>query len=112
MITIFERRDIPRPRHLDCFVNALHTAIDTANWSDSAVSLASLGLVPRNDDRSRCYFFALRFFAVLPFFFEAFFGTFFPSALASDRPIAIACLRLMTFLPDRPLFKVPSCVSS
>jgi hypothetical protein len=36
------------------------------------------------------------------------FGTFFPSALASDKPIAIACLRLVTFLPDRPLFKVPA----
>jgi hypothetical protein len=52
------------------------------------------------------YFFALRFFAV--FFLEAFFGTFAPSALASDNPIAIACLRLLTFLPDRPLFNVPA----
>jgi hypothetical protein len=49
----------------------------------------------------------LRFFAVL-FFFAVFFGTFFPAALASDKPIAIACLRLVTFLPDRPLFKVPA----
>jgi len=57
----------------------------------------------RNDDQT--YFFALRF---LPFFFEAFFGTFAPAALASERPIAIACLRLLTFLPDRPLFKVPA----
>jgi hypothetical protein len=47
------------------------------------------------------------FFAVF-FFFAAFFGTFFPSALASDKPIAIACLRLVTFLPERPLFKVPA----
>jgi hypothetical protein len=52
-------------------------------------------------------FFALRFFAVLRFF-EAFFGTFLPSALASESPIAIACLRLFTFLPERPLFSVPA----
>src|SRR5258705_3522153 len=36
-----------------------------------------------------------------------FFGTFAPASLASDRPIAIACLRLVTRLPERPLFKVP-----
>ena len=29
-------------------------------------------------------------------------------ALASERPIAIACLRLVTFLPKRPLFRVPA----
>jgi hypothetical protein len=29
-------------------------------------------------------------------------GTFAPFSLASDNPIAIACLRLVTFLPDRP----------
>src|SRR5262245_19972401 len=34
-------------------------------------------------------------------------GTFFPFARASDSPIAIACLRLLTFLPRRPLFNVP-----
>src|SRR6266478_9757669 len=56
---------------------------------------------------SQCYFFALRFLAVV-FFFAAFFGTFLPSALASERAIAIACLRLVTFLPDRPLFRVPA----
>ena len=38
---------------------------------------------------------------------ERFFGTFWPAALASDNPIAIACLRLFTFRPDRPLLKVP-----
>jgi hypothetical protein len=31
-------------------------------------------------------------------------GTFSPSSLASDKPIAIACLREVTFLPLRPLF--------
>src|SRR5450756_1781588 len=60
----------------------------------------------------RDYFFALRFLAVfffaVFFFFAAFFGTFLPAALASDKPIAIACLRLLTFLPERPLFKVPA----
>jgi len=38
---------------------------------------------------------------------DRFFGTFWPAALASDNPIAIACLRLFTFRPDRPLLKVP-----
>src|SRR5260221_408244 len=41
-------------------------------------------------------------------------GTLPPALRASDRPIAIACLRLVTFLPERPLFKVPclrSCIA-
>jgi hypothetical protein len=52
------------------------------------------------------YRFAFLFVA----FFEAlrFFGTFLPLALASDSPIAIACLRLLTVLPERPLFSVPA----
>jgi hypothetical protein len=49
------------------------------------------------------YLFDLRFFAVLRFF-----GTFAPFALASESPIAIACLRLLTLRPDRPLFNVPA----
>jgi hypothetical protein len=53
------------------------------------------------------YRFAVRFLVVLPRF-EVFFGTFAPAALASERPIAIACLRLVTFRPERPLFKVPA----
>jgi hypothetical protein len=53
------------------------------------------------------YFFALRFFVVFRFF-EVFFGTFLPLARASESPIAIACLRLLTFLPERPLFNVPA----
>jgi hypothetical protein len=61
------------------------------------------GVVPDND----CYLFALRFLVV--FFFAPFFGgTFFPSRRASESPIAIACLRLLTFFPDRPLFRVPA----
>src|SRR6266571_1750148 len=35
------------------------------------------------------------------------FGTFLPFWRASDRPMAIACLRLLTFLPLRPLLSVP-----
>src|SRR5260370_27048963 len=44
------------------------------------------------------------------FFFEEDFllGTFAPAFRASDSPIAIACFLLVTFLPDRPLFRVPS----
>src|SRR2546421_11942126 len=42
------------------------------------------------------------------FFDDFFFGTLPPSLRASDKPIAIACFLLVTFLPDLPLFKVPS----
>src|SRR6185436_2520895 len=41
-------------------------------------------------------------------------GTFAPARRASDRPMAIACLRLVTFLPERPLLSVPrlrSCIA-
>ena len=38
-------------------------------------------------------------------------GTLAPARRASDSPMAIACLRLFTFLPDRPDFKVP-CLRS
>src|SRR5690606_34721399 len=41
---------------------------------------------------------------------DDFFGTFAPSFLASDRPMAMACLRLFTFLPD-PLRSLP-CLRS
>ena len=34
-------------------------------------------------------------------------GTLPPSRRASERPIAMACLRLVTFLPERPLRSVP-----
>jgi hypothetical protein len=34
-------------------------------------------------------------------------GTFAPARRAWDRPIAIACLRLLTFFPDLPLRSVP-----
>jgi hypothetical protein len=64
------------------------------------------------------FFFALdllELFFVEDFFFEDFFaGTFAPSARASESPIAIACLRLFTVLPLRPLLSLPrlnSCIS-
>src|SRR5258706_15159603 len=38
-------------------------------------------------------------------------GTLPPAARASDNPIAIACLRLVTLLPQRPLFQVPPFIS-
>jgi hypothetical protein len=38
---------------------------------------------------------------------EPFRGTLAPFSRASLSPIAIACLRLVTRLPDRPLFNVP-----
>src|SRR5436190_12334662 len=48
------------------------------------------------------------------FFFEDFFfGTLPPSFRASDKPIAIACFLLVTFLPE-PLFSFPflrSCIA-
>jgi hypothetical protein len=34
-------------------------------------------------------------------------GTFAPFLRASDRPMAIACFGLVTFLPLRPLFSLP-----
>ena len=48
------------------------------------------------------------FFA--PDFFDADFfeGTLPPARRASESPIAIACLRLVTFLPERPLLSFPS----
>ncbi len=49
-------------------------------------------------------------------FFEALFlaGIFSPFSLASDKPIAIACLRLVTFLPlpDRSVPAFFSCITS
>ena len=41
-------------------------------------------------------------------------GTFAPERRASERPMAIACLRLVTRLPERPLFELPrlrSCIA-
>jgi hypothetical protein len=41
------------------------------------------------------------------YFFLRFGGTLAPARRASESPIAIACLRLFTFFPDRPLFSFP-----
>src|ERR1051325_2596683 len=49
-----------------------------------------------------------------PFFEDPFFGTLAPASRASDKPIAIACFLLVTFLPDLPLLSVPclrSCIA-
>ena len=62
---------------------------------------AALGLRLR-----RCLKFGRYFF--LDFLDEDFLrGTLPPSRRACESPMAIACLRLLTFLPERPLFKVP-----
>src|SRR6185436_237744 len=54
-------------------------------------------------------------FLLPPFFDDDFFdGTLPPSRRASDNPMAMACLRLVTFLPELPLFSVPrfrSCMA-
>jgi hypothetical protein len=38
-------------------------------------------------------------------------GTLAPAFRASDRPIAIACFRLLTFFPERPDFRVPRFIA-
>jgi hypothetical protein len=62
------------------------------------------------------FFLAAGFLLDVAFFLLAddFFGTLPPAFLASDNPIAIACLRLLTFFPERPLLSVPalrSCIA-
>jgi hypothetical protein len=56
------------------------------------------------------FFLAGDFFFEDDFFDEDFFalGTFAPALRASESPMAMACLRLFTFFPERPLFNVPS----
>jgi hypothetical protein len=56
--------------------------------------------VPSLTGHFACYLF---FLLDLDFFF----GTFSPFPRASESPMAMACLRLVTFLPDLPLFRVP-----
>src|SRR5437763_16376536 len=55
------------------------------------------------------------FFDFFVDFFELFFdGTLPPARRASERPMAMACLRLFTFFPEEPLFSVPclrSCIA-
>jgi hypothetical protein len=60
-----------------------------------------VAIAPRNDVAQASPYddpFFARFF---------FFGTLAPDLRASDNPIAIACLRLLTLRPERPLFNVP-----
>src|SRR5580698_2212364 len=63
---------------------------------------------PRERDRARspgvAYFFRLRA-ALLRL------GTFAPECRASLKPIAMACFRLVTFLPERPDLSFPSSIS-
>ena len=42
---------------------------------------------------------------------DFFAGTLPPALRASESPIAIACLRLVTFLPERPLRSLPRFIS-
>src|SRR5436190_11839779 len=61
------------------------------------------------DDASRYFLFDEDFFDD-----DFFFGTFAPDRRASERPMAMACLRLFTFLPELPLLSVPrffSCIA-
>jgi hypothetical protein len=53
-------------------------------------------------------FFDVDFFDADFFDADFFGGTFAPARRASDNPMAIACLRLLTFLPEPPLRSVPS----
>src|SRR2546428_3149801 len=53
--------------------------------------------------------YGVRHGAAVPYFFfdDFFFGTFAPERRASDSPMAMACLRLVTFLPELPERSVP-----
>lgn len=68
----------------------------------TALQIALAGHLSRRTSRCGHYFLRALFF---------FFGIFAPALRASDRPIAMACLRLFTFLPDLPLFSVPRFIS-
>ena len=84
-------------------------------WKSASVAARALRRTAR---RFSYFFLAEDFFFEDDFFplLEADFlrGTLAPSFRACDSAIAIACLRLFTFLPDLPLFKVPllrSCIT-
>src|SRR5215831_8973144 len=62
-----------------------------------------------SDEKAVYFFFRERDFRDRVNFF--FFGTFAPDRRASERPMAIACLRLLTFLPERPLLSFPRFLS-
>ena len=92
IVEALDRREIPATfAVVDFFTAALRGALDF---------LAAALRVP-------VVFFAAAFEA------DFFAGTLPPSLRASDRPMAIACLRLVTFLPE-PLRSVPrlrSCIA-
>jgi hypothetical protein len=84
--------------------------------SDRLLRRASLLAKEVSEPPSYVRFFA-EFFPLLRVFeadfFEddrdtAFFGTLAPSRRASDSPMAMACLRLVTLRPEPPLFRVPA----
>lgn len=56
-----------------------------------------------------------RYFCLRELFFlpppDFFLGTLAPDRRASDSPMAIACLRLLTLAPERPLFSLPRFIS-
>ncbi len=59
------------------------------------------------DCAGRYFFLEDDFFELLFFADDFFFGTFAPALRASDSPMAMACFRLVTFFPLRPLFSFP-----
>jgi hypothetical protein len=74
---------------------------------DGKTGIDAFAVIYQFNPLARGHFLDARFLAVF-LVFEVFLGTFLPSALASESPMAIACLRLLTFLPDRPLLRVPA----
>lgn len=50
-------------------------------------------------------------FSCFDYFFFLLFGTFAPDRRASDKPMAMACLRLFTLAPERPLRSLPRFIS-
>ena len=86
---------------------------DAITWPAENYFLLEDLRVLRAVNRLEGYFFVAVFLPVADFFEEASFGggTLPPARRASDSPIAIACLRLVTFLPELPLFNVPALSS-
>jgi hypothetical protein len=85
-------------------------AVSVGNATVLKQSSTDRYLLPAEDLRllRGAVFFAAAF--LLVDFFAA--GTLPPARRASESPIAIACLRLVTFLPELPLFNVPALSSS
>src|SRR4051812_6073570 len=80
------------------------------------ISLRSAPRGPNRDGRDKpAMTIYVRFFRPLLFLRPPFlrFGTFLPSLRASDRPMAMACLRLFTLrpLPDLSLPRLNLCIS-